>query len=112
MLNRAALIIRYEQPFVDWINAVDPDPENAITLNDANEDNSVYLVEVDDPQELEEWLELNHADLFEDELNEWYSNPSVWPQDRSLDLFKKWCRFELHTMVFDTGLSPLEDDDD
>jgi hypothetical protein len=24
MLNRAALILRYKQPFVDWINAVDP----------------------------------------------------------------------------------------
>ena len=26
MLNRAALILRYRQPFVDWINAVDPSP--------------------------------------------------------------------------------------
>jgi hypothetical protein len=112
MLNRAALIIRYKQPFVDWINAVDPDPENAITLSDVNEDNNVYLIEIEDPEELDEWLELNHEDLFEDELNEWYSDPSVWPQDRSLDLFESWCKFELHTTVFDTGLSLLEDDDE
>ena len=26
MLNRAAVILRYKQPFVDWINAADPSP--------------------------------------------------------------------------------------
>lgn len=112
MLNRAALIVRYKQPFVEWINEVDPDPENAVTFSEVNEDSSVYLIEVEDPEELDEWLELNHEYLFEGELSEWYSDPSLWPQDRSLDLFKRWCEFELHTMVFDAGSSPLEDDED
>jgi hypothetical protein len=26
MLNRAALIVRYKQPYVDWTNAADPAP--------------------------------------------------------------------------------------
>jgi hypothetical protein len=111
MLNRSALIVRYKQPFVDWVNAVDSSPENPVTLNDVNDENNVYLIEIEDQEELEEWLELNHQDLFEDELYGWYTDPSRWPQDRSLDLFKKWCNFELYTMVFDTGSSPLEDDE-
>ena len=111
MLNRAAVIVRYKQPFVDWINAADPVPGHEVTLENVNEENHVYLVEVEDHEELNAWLELNHDILFEAELNGWYTDPALWPQDRSLALFKKWCSIELHTVVFDTGGSPLEDDE-
>lgn len=111
MLNRAAVIIRCKQPFVDWINAADPDPEELVTLEDANEECSVYLVEVEDQAQLDEWLELNHDILFEDELDGWISDQALWPEDRSLALFHEWCTIELHTMVFDTGESPLVDDE-
>ena len=33
MLNRDLLIVRYKQPFVDWINEADPQPDgHRITL--------------------------------------------------------------------------------
>jgi hypothetical protein len=111
MLNRAAVIIHYKQPFVDWINAADPDSSNKVSLDEANEETSVYLIEVEDQEELDDWLELNYDILFEEELNGWYSDPALWPQDRSLLLFKEWCSLELHSVVFDTGGSPLEDDE-
>lgn len=111
MLNRAAVIVRLKQPFVDWINAVDPDPGNRVTLDDVNEENNVYLIEVEDQEELDSWLELNHDILFEVELNGWYTDPALWPQDRSLAVFKDWCSLELHTVVYDTAGSPLEDDE-
>jgi len=111
VLNRAVLIVRFEQAFVDWLNAADPTPTHTITLAEVNEDSSAYLVEVEDEKELEAWLALNGAMLFEEILNDWYTDPDLWPQDRSLDLFRKWCRFELHTIVLDTGGSPLEDDE-
>jgi hypothetical protein len=67
---------------------------------------------VEDEEELAEWLELNGTVLFEEELNGWYTDPSLWPQDRSLALLSKWCAFELHTLLYDMGLSPLVDDED
>ncbi|MFP5350800.1 MAG: hypothetical protein ACLGHO_13305 [Gammaproteobacteria bacterium] len=111
MLNRPVLILRYKQPFVDWINAADPTPTQELTLVDVNDDNTAYLIEVEDEKEFERWLKENAEMLFEDELNGWYTDPSLWPQDRSLALFKKWCKFELHTLVIDTGSSPLFDDE-
>ena len=49
MLNRAALILRYKQPFVDWINAADPaSTSHTLTLAEVNEEHTVYLVEVED----------------------------------------------------------------
>ncbi|MEX0833680.1 MAG: hypothetical protein WD276_07405 [Actinomycetota bacterium] len=112
MLNRAALILRYKQPFVDWINAVDPSPQShTFSLHEVNEEHTVYLVEVEDEDELGAWLALNHEWLFENELEGWYTDPAIWPHDRSLELLKQWCSLELHTVVEDTGETALEDDE-
>jgi hypothetical protein len=112
MLNRAVLILRYKQPFVDWINEADPYNTPNLSLASTNEDTTAYLVEVEDEDELESWLKLNGETLFEAELDGWHSDPKLWPRDRSVSLFKQWCTLELHTMVFDTGGAPLYDDDD
>ena len=112
MLNRAALILRYKQPFVDWINAADPSPRaDPLTLAEVNQEHTVYLVEVEDEDELVEWLERNHRELFEKELNGWYTDPRLWPRDRSLKVLNEWCSFDLHTVVVDAGESPLADDE-
>jgi hypothetical protein len=69
------------------------------------------VVEVEDQDEPAEWLARHHEDLFEQELNGWYTDPALWPRDRSLKMLQEWCSFELHTVVVDTGASPLEDDE-
>jgi hypothetical protein len=53
MLNRAALILRYKQPFVDWINATDPSSSlHPVTLAEVSRERTVYLIEVEDEEEL------------------------------------------------------------
>lgn len=113
MLNRAALLLRYKQPFIDWINGVDPNPtSHIVTLDEINNDErTVYLVEVEDEEELKQWLKLNFAAIFESELHGWYTDPALWPKDRTLVTLQRWCSFELHTVVFDIGETALEDDD-
>jgi hypothetical protein len=102
MLNRAALILRYKQPFVDWINAADPSPSShTFTLAEVNHEHTVYLVEVEDEDELAQWLARHHEELIEEELKGWYTDPA--PRDRSLKTLRPWCSFELHTVVVDTG---------
>ncbi len=112
MLNRAALIVRYKQPFVDWVNSVETDAPQRLKLADANDNNSVYLIEVDDEDDLPGWLQLNGEALMEAELSGWFAEPEVWPENRSLALFQKWCSVELHTLVFDTGTDPLQERQD
>ncbi len=111
MLNRAALVSRYKQPFVDWINAADPVPSSRVlSLSEVNEDSNVYLVEVEDGAGLDHWLELNAGTVFENELNGWYQDESPWPADRSLGVLREWCTLQLHTIVIDAGATPLADD--
>jgi hypothetical protein len=112
MLNRDLLIIRYKQPFIDWINEAEPNPDGEfITLEIANDDPTAYLIHEYASEEFENWLSECYLTLFENILGEWYTEPALWPQDRTLKLFKAWCDFELHSMVVDYVDGPLLDDD-
>jgi hypothetical protein len=111
MLNRSAYIVRLKQPFIEWINEADPMPTHGVSLKGANDDATVYLVEVEEKEEFQQWLALNHEIVFEELLSEWYTDPNLWPRDRSLKKLKEWCDFEFHSLVLDTGGSPLKDDE-
>lgn len=111
MLNRSAFIVRYKQPFVDWINEVDPNLQHTVTLERANDDTTVYLVDVEEEADFREWVKLNNDLIFEELLNDWYTDPSLWPQDRSYQTLLAWCSFEFHSLVLDTGGPTIEEDD-
>lgn len=115
MLNRSALILRYKEPAVRWINEADPNPDGPeITLEDVNEERTVYLIDeevADTPEQLRKWIKANFHPLFESELGGWYVDPDLWPQKLTLKLFDEWFTVECHTMIFDTVGGPIEDDE-
>ena len=84
---------------------------HTISPAEVNEEHTVYLVPVEDEAGLARWLARNHRRLFEAELEGWYTDPALWPRDRSLKMLKRWCSLELHTLVVDAGGPPLEDDE-
>lgn len=46
MINRAAILLKYRKPAIDWINDADPyhdDP--GISADDVNKERTVYLVQ-------------------------------------------------------------------
>jgi len=114
VINRAALLLRYKEPAVRWINEADPSPsDHAVTLAHVNEERIVYLIEDtagDDPESLQEWLKRNYADLFESELAGWYTDPALWPQQRTYELLLEWFEPECHSMIIDTCADELLDD--
>lgn len=103
MINRAAVIVRLKEPFINWINKVDPyDSRSKLTLEEANEDRTVYLIDDAEAEHVDEWVELNFKQLFECELEDWYEDPSLWPKDIDRELFDAWCGLECHTVIVDT----------
>lgn len=114
MINRGALILRYKEPAVRWINDADlaPNPSR-LTIEQVNEERTVYLVDDavgDSPQALERWLKKSYVALFELELEGWYTDPDLWPRDRSYRVFREWFDVELHTMLLDLGSGEIVDD--
>jgi hypothetical protein len=89
LLNRAALLLRYKEPAVRWINEADPDPAGKeVTLEDANSERPVYLISDEDAESsdaVRHWVETNFRALFESELEGWYTDPELWPNEISLE---------------------------
>lgn len=106
MLNRAAIILRYKEPAIRWINEADPvhdDP--GISAADVNTERTVYLISDDDgdsQEAVERWIRRNWKEIFEQELMGWYTVPFLWPKKRTLKLFREWFDVECHTCLVDT----------
>jgi hypothetical protein len=115
MVNRGALILRYKEPAVRWINEADPTPSGPpSTLETVNEERTVYLISDragDDSGTLERWLRRRYAELFEMELYGWYTDPELWPKQRTYRMFREWFEPELHTVLIDLGPGDIYDDE-
>ena len=114
MINRAAFILKYKAPALQWINQVgDQLLTGPTTLQDVNSDRTVYLIAddiADDPEKLEQWVQMNLQVLFESELDEWVNDSELWPDNLDYDLFDQWFSPECHTMVVDTLEEVIEED--
>lgn len=91
MINRAAVILKYKDPAVQWINEADLYVDHpGITVEFVNAERTVYLIrdeDADTPNNLKQWIILNYEVLFESELESWYTDEKIWPQHRDLKLF-------------------------
>ena len=55
-------------------------------------------------------MRANYDRLFESDLAAWYRDPSLWPEDRTWEMFCDWFEVEWHSMIFDTADEALYDD--
>ena len=112
MINRSALILKSKEPFVRWINEADPyEDDPGISIENVNKDRMVYLITDEDGENVEEWVSLNFKTLFENELEGWYADETLWPKKRDLKTFQEWFDVECHTVIIDTVDDPIQDDE-
>jgi hypothetical protein len=108
MLNRAALVVRPKQPYLDWAAQLD----DSGLVPDVKEERTVYLIpEYEDDAHAKRVLKRVFAEVFERELLAWHTDESAWPQNRDFRLFQKWFDFEVHSVVEDLGHSAVRDDE-
>lgn len=115
MINRGTVLLRYKDPAIRWINQADPYEEDpGITRQDLQQDRTVYLVSSEDADgeaAASRWTERNFRALFESVLSGWYTDQTLWPEPRSLQLFRKWFGVEYHSMVIDTVEEKIREDE-
>ena len=109
MLNRAVLVVRPKQPFLDWAAQLD----DSGLVPDIEGEQTVYLIpQFDDDDEAQKVLERVFAEVFEHELFGWHTDETAWPRKRNLALFREWFTVELHSVVEDLCDYELVDDED
>lgn len=100
-LNRSAIVVTPKQPFLDWLRAIDPTNADIVLL-ELTEDPTIYLIpECDTDEDVAEALRDLYEEIFEEELAGWYTDESVWPRDRSFDVFRRWFDYRHHSMLMD-----------
>mgnify|MGYP000887780057 FL=1 len=106
LVNRAVVIIKPRQPFLDWANSL-PDP-TPVTLEQLRKDcNAILIPDVDDDLEAERYVRQIYRGLFEMQLAGWHQDPRFWPKQRGYKTFRDWFDVEVHSMVFDASSSPI-----
>lgn len=109
MLNRAVLLVRPKQPFLDWAAQLD---DSGLVPNVEGEQ-TVYLIpQFDDDDEGQKVLHRVFAEVFERELFGWHIDEAAWPPKRNFALFRKWFTVELHSVVEDICDFELVDDEE
>ena len=103
-INRSAIILKPQQPFVDWYFKLNPEDE-LDTEEDIKEIN-IYLVD-DGIDDVEKWLKKKFDKFFMMELDEWCENKKEWPQKRNYKMFKQWFQVDVSTMIYDLEKQPV-----
>jgi len=108
MLNRSALIVRPAQPYIEWAKSL-PDADEILPRSDG--ERTVYLVEeILGLSDQDLILKVSFKEIFERELYGWCTDEDMWPQKRTLQMFKQWFTIEFHSVVEDLLDAPLEED--
>ena len=110
LVNRSAIALIPTPAMLAWINRVEPGDK--VTLAEAQIDPMLFLAsDIQDEEELKEFLEDNFDQLFEYALNEWYTDRSIWPS-RTYQNFTEYFTPKLFTMLADIDDDlPLERDE-
>jgi len=106
VVNRSAVILIANQSFLDWINH-HPILNLTLTLEDLNDEPIVFLIQTQ-TGEPDEWLERNYLRLFEEELEGWHTDESLWPEDLSYAAFRQFFEVRFSSLVVDTISAQLK----
>ncbi|MFO0477953.1 MAG: hypothetical protein ACK50L_04120 [Bacteroidota bacterium] len=83
-INRNAIVIKPKKPLFDWINYLYP--ESPVTKK---EEGTIYLIrEKDSNEETEKWLKRNFDQIFQNELNDWYTDKMIGHKKELLKFFR------------------------
>jgi hypothetical protein len=105
-INRNAILVKPKEALIAWVNSIEPDSP---VETEMIKEGTVYLVkEMDSNEAIEKWLRKNFDSIFQNELNNWYTDEATWPQKRTFKQFTEWFSFEIHSMILDMEDGEIE----
>lgn len=89
-LNRIALVVTPKRRFFDWVNGL-PEAGPPLDTEEAASHRMVYLAATGDPMPpLNELIDTYWEEIFEEALEEWVLDESLWPVNRTPHVFRDW----------------------
>ncbi len=73
-----------------------------VTAADLRHESTVYLIpDIDDYEQAKELLRDCFAVIFEHALAGWMIDETIWPANRTYEMFRRWFDVEINSMVID-----------
>ncbi len=106
-INRIAIMAKPRQPFLDWLHAAD-ETSHDLTLEDLGSDPSIYLLpQCENDEEVRARIAMHVNEIFDEQLDSWYREPSSWPQRRDMETFERWFEWSSHSIIIDLCERPI-----
>ena len=100
-INRQVAILKPKKPYIDWINSL-PEMDEHFDPESLKKDcTAILMPELDNEEESLKYFKNIYKDIFEIELDSWYSDKKFWPKKRNFILFMQWFNIEFHSEVLD-----------
>lgn len=102
IVNRSAVFLRPRHPYLEWTKLDDKEGLADSVFETMRTDPALYLLPAweDDDEEREVVREFWPA-LFEEMLEGWVLDESMWPTKRTYEMFQEWFDVETHSMLVD-----------
>ena len=101
-VNRAAVIVKVKQPYVDWANKLPDNSGLIVSAEHLNKTPHTYLIPTFDMSpDIEAFAEEMKPFIFENELNGWCTYEPWWPQNRTPQMFDDWFEISISELIFD-----------
>jgi hypothetical protein len=108
-VNRLAIVASSRMPYLEWARATSGDPSVVEAASEPFP--SIYLVNEPNEFDPDRLIQKHFAMIFEEQLNSWHRDESIWPKWRTLAMFKEWFEAKVIDMVWDLGQGPIEADE-
>ncbi len=107
-VNRTALVILVKMPMLEWINSCAYEESHKLTLSQVNDEAHTYLVDgIDDSTDLKKIMKKHFKTIFENEMEAWITDESMWIENISIDLFFEFFEVYASSIVHDLSSEPL-----
>lgn len=104
-VNRTVIIVKPKSPFNEWLKSIEAENQN---YNIEYNSDINLLPDFEEEQQIENWLKRNFDKIFCDQMNNWYTNESLWIKNRTFKMFKQYFNYSMHLMIWDTSDKPIE----
>ena len=104
--NRSVVNIYPTKIYLDWLNYI-RGSDVCIGISDI-EPISFLIKDFDDNSEFENWMANNFQLMFEIRLNYSCIDKSLWPEDRTFYVFKKWFDVRFSNLILDMKTDSIE----
>jgi hypothetical protein len=101
-------LIRLKPPCIKWANACSADGREYSREYFEKSCTAILIPAYITEEEAQAYINTNWEEIFDEVLASWNTDKTLWPHNRTPDMFWKWFSVEFCSMVLDADGEPIK----